>query len=117
LIEKEIQSILEKFFNCFSGRILLKKLSDLIEIKGFGIECYGCMTSDGLKYGDEDFFGYECVKITISAPANLNDVEIIVTNQVFYNSLKNRVDLFIKRNPLKRTQALEYLVIIKNILT
>lgn len=114
MIEKEINSILEKFMSCFPDRILLKKLSDLVEIKGFGTECYGCMTSEGLQFGDEDFFGCDCVKITICPPANGNEVMVIVTNQVFYNALRNRVESYIKNNPLDKEKAMQYMEIIKN---
>lgn len=114
MIEKEINSILEKFMSCFPDRILLKKLSDLVEINGFGTECYGCMTSEGLEFGDEDFFGYDCVKITICPPASINEVTVIVTNQVFYNALKTRVENFVQTNPDNKEKAIHYMKIIKN---
>ena len=114
MIEKEIKTILEIFMDDVPDRILLRKLSDLIEIKGFGQEYRACMTSEGLKYGDEDYFADDSVKITIQPPANRSDVMVIVTNQVFYDALKNRVERFISQNPSDREKALQYMEIIKN---
>lgn len=94
--------------------LLLRKLSDLIEIKGFGQEYRACMSSEGLKYGDEDYFNDDSVKITIMPPANTSEVMVIVTNQVFYDALKNRVERFISQNPSDREEALQYMEIIKN---
>lgn len=114
MIETEIKTILEKFMNDLPDYLLLRKLSDLIEIKGFGQEYRACMTSEGLEYGDEDYFADDSVKITIQPPANRSDVMVIVTNQVFYDALKNRVERFISQNPSDREKALQYMEIIKN---
>lgn len=114
MIEAEIKTILKKFMNCFKDGRLLEKLSDLIRIKGFGVEYCACMTSEGLEWGDEDYFADDSVKITIMAPANTSDVEVIVTNQVFYDALKERVERFIAQNPSDREKALQYMEIIKN---
>lgn len=114
MIDAEIKTILGKFMNFFPDRCLLIKLSDLIEIQGFGGECCACMTSEGIEYGDEDYFADDSVKITIQPPVNRSDVMVIVTNQVFYDALKERVERFIAQNPSDREKALQYMEIIKN---
>ena len=100
MTDKYINGLLNEFFNCLEDRLVMKRLTDLYKINGFGAcTCAACMTSYGLMPNDEDYFGKNSVKITFIPPLCKEDFSFIVTNKVFLAALGNHIEKYLKRHP------------------